>query len=229
MKNVTKNHAFYLFASLLPLIIAGCGGGQHQEKIKKLFPNTLSPINPGQKTSFFLFVQQRDYERNFTVSPIRVNQENILFDVQLPNLMNQKTLRDEHLEPEQIFEQIKNGVTLRVKLLQTKAECIHFFGKNGKNFLRGKKIYPIHLTLENNSSSKTFLPFSQIDLKLASQKSVLKKMRNRRETLKNIFRITGIVALGALATAGVICIAGIGLLIYSGPLIPVTCLPGPGF
>jgi len=87
-----------------------------------------------------------------------------------------------------VYEKTKRGITVRVKTLITKQECIDTFGKSGKYLLCGKKnkiyhkIYPIKITIDNKSNQPWHLSLSNIELKKAPIKSVLSRLHYRTGT-----------------------------------------------
>ena len=76
------------------------------------------------------------------------------------------------------YEKTKNGVTIQVKTLTTKKECIDIFGKNGKYLLRSRKrkTYPIKITIDNKSDQPWYLSLNNIELKTAPIENILSRL-----------------------------------------------------
>ena len=121
-----------------------------------------------------------------------------------------------HLEPGTCdYEQTKNGVTVRAKLLKTEQECIDAFGKNGKYLLNIRKekhkIYPIKLTVKNHRNTELIL--SEAKIKLAPAKKVFAKLGSN-----NWLKVCGLgagIVTGSMAAVG-LAESGLGLMILSG-------------
>jgi len=121
------------------------------------------------------------------------------------------------------YEQTKNGVTVRAKVLKTEQECIDAFGGNGDRLLKGRKkrrIVPIKLTIANNSRTDQWLVTEAIKVKIAPINRVAKKLHDNNWTRSALW---GVGIFGASVATGFL--AGVGILIV-GPaigLLSVTC------
>jgi len=90
-----------VLGSCLPIASLGVGavaaptamviyGYKLTQKTNKIFPLLLLDsleIQPGETRTFFLFVYERDMQKNFSMKFIDENQNNLLYNVQLPSIV----------------------------------------------------------------------------------------------------------------------------------------------
>lgn len=127
-------------------------------------------------------------------------------------------------------EKTKQGITVRVKALTTEKECIGVFGKNGKYLLHGRKlrgkklrgkrnkIYPIKITIDNQSNQPWHLSSNNIDIKKAPMKKVLKKLHYRTGIRALLIGIS-FLGVSSLAAGSAVVFLANGVVLFFSPIL----------
>lgn len=130
------------------------------------------------------------------------------------------------------YESTQNNVTLRAKKLN-KRETVKAFGPRGNQLFnkQRKTIYPIQLSIENNSTELLVLKPEHIDLQLTSYRRVASRLQKN-----TLLQALGTLTIGVLTTAAV-ATGGVATLLIGGMATSVsmiiagtaTCITAPFF
>jgi len=119
------------------------------------------------------------------------------------------------------FEETTDHVTLRVKKF-TQDDCVAMFGSRCKRLLNSKQaVYPLQLTIDNQSDSDWVLKKENVDLKLAGVDSVASRIKNG---ITPIFWTAAIGTTGAALTTYYAILVCNALEIQVSPAIMATLL-----
>ncbi len=115
------------------------------------------------------------------------------------------------------YHETKDGITVMGNVLSTQRRCIKKFGTTGKYLTKKRKssIYPIELTIQNDSSTPWTFHTKDTNLKIISERYVLKRLLHKTK-LRTFF-----------AGIGLLCGATL-LLTLACPTIPFAFLPALG-
>lgn len=118
-------------------------------------------------------------------------------------------------------QQTRDGVTIRAKLFSREKQCVKTFSNCGKNLLRRKrifrkireKIYPIKITIQNDSETTVTLCPEDLGIKQAPIKQVLKRLHYKTGFI--VLLSGAVIASTGIASAIFAFGGGGSMLIYT--------------
>jgi hypothetical protein len=124
------------------------------------------------------------------------------------------------------YTSTQDGLTVMVKAYTTEQEVTDLFGRRGKRLLKRKKaIYPVQVTVKNNTNTSFILNKKNINLSLVTQSTIIKRFYRNITGINAIFLSIGsTIATGIILNhSGLMLSASYSLASLLSPLLnPIT-------
>ena len=131
------------------------------------------------------------------------------------------------------YTQTQDGLTMMVKAYTTQQEAVELLGKHGKRLFKKKKqIYPIQITIKNNTSHNITLDKKNINLTLSEETTTLSKVCRSLDNIDALFMsLGGAIAVGSAISAPAFFTYGLFasmpyINILANPLLILGCSGG---